>query len=53
MSWLIENWDICLLVFMILEKAVKLSPSKNDDIVLDIVWNGIKSMGKSDDKKNN
>jgi hypothetical protein len=53
MEWLVANWDICLLVFMLLEKAVKLSPSKNDDIVLDIVWNGIKSMGKSDDKKSN
>ena len=36
---------------MVIEKAVKLSPSKNDDIILDIVWNGIKSMGKGDDKK--
>ena len=53
MEWLIANWDICLLVFMLLEKAVKLSPSKNDDIILDIVWNGIKSVVKGDDKKNN
>ena len=53
MSWIIENWDICLLIFMVIEKAVKLSPSKNDDIILDIVWNGIKSMGKGDDKKSN
>ena len=53
MDWLVANWDICLLVFMILEKAVKLSPSKNDDIILDIIWNGIKSVIKSDDKKSN
>ena len=53
MEFLINNWDICLLAFMILEKVVKLSPSKNDDIVLDIIWNGIKNMGKSDAKKNN
>jgi hypothetical protein len=53
MNWILENWDICLLVFMILEKAFKLSPSKNDDIILDIIWNGIKNMGKSDDKKTN
>ena len=53
MDWILNNWDICLLAFMILEKAVKLSPSKNDDIILDIIWNGIKSMGKSDDKKIN
>ena len=53
MEWIINNWDICLLVFMILEKLVKLSPSKNDDIVLDIIWNGIKSVGKNSDKKDN
>ena len=53
MDWIINNWDICLLIFMVLEKAVKLSPSKNDDIILDIVWNGIKNIGKSDDKKIN
>ena len=53
MEWIINNWDICLLAFMILEKAVKLSPSKNDDIVLDIVWNSLKNMVKADDKKIN
>ena len=53
MDWIINNWDMCLLAFMILEKAVKLSPSKNDDIMLDIVWNGIKNMGTGNDKKNN
>ena len=53
MAWIINNWDICLLAFMILEKAVKLSASKNDDIVLDIVWNGLKNMVKNDDKKSN
>ena len=53
MDWIINNWDICLLAFMILEKAVKLSPSKNDDIVLDIVWNSLKNMVNADDKKIN
>ena len=53
MDWIINNWDICLLAFMILEKAVKLSASKNDDIVLDIVWKTIINMVKKDDKKNN
>lgn len=53
MEFLINNWDICLLAFMILEKVVKLSPSKNDDIVLDIIWNGVKSVVKKDDKKSN
>ena len=53
MDWMINNWDMCLLAFMILEKVVKLSPSKNDDIVLDIIWNGVKNMVKDDDKKSN
>ena len=53
MDWIINNWDICLLAFMILEKVVKLSPSKNDDIVLDIVWKTIINMVKKDDKKIN
>ena len=53
MDWIVNNWDMCLLAFMILEKAVKLSPLKNDDIILDIIWNGLKNMGNSDDKKIN
>ena len=46
MDWLINNWDICLLVFMILEKIVKASPSKYDDILLDMVWGTIKKVVK-------
>jgi hypothetical protein len=44
MDWIIANWDICLLAFMILEKIVKLSPTQYDDIVLDMVWGSIKKM---------
>ena len=44
MNWLMSNWDICLLVFMILEKVVKASPSKYDDILLDMVWGTMKKM---------
>ena len=44
MNWLMSNWDICLLVFMILEKVVKASPSKYDDILLDMVWGTIKKL---------
>lgn len=47
MEWMISNWDICLTAFFILEKIVKLSPTKYDDIVLDVIWNGIKkAIGK-------
>ena len=49
MDWIIANWDICLLVFMILEKVVKLSPTQYDDILLDMCWGGIKKvLGKND-----
>ena len=41
MDWFINNWDICLAVFFLLEKLVKLSPTKYDDILLDVVWNTI------------
>ena len=44
MDWFMNNWDICLLVFMIEEKAIIASPSKYDDILLDMVWGGIKKL---------
>tara|TARA_Y100001963_G_C6717110_1_gene417223 strand:- start:480 stop:626 length:147 start_codon:yes stop_codon:yes gene_type:complete len=44
MDWFMNNWDICLLVFMVAEKAVKASPSKYDDILLDMIWGGLKKM---------
>ena len=46
MDCLMNNWDICLLVFMIAEKAVKASPSKYDDILLDMIWGTIKKVVK-------
>ena len=44
MDWFMNNWDICLLVFMIAEKAIKASQSKYDDILLDMVWVVIKKL---------
>jgi hypothetical protein len=44
-EWLVANWEWCLLAFMVIEKAVKLSPSKKDDVIFDAVlkpiWNAI------------
>ncbi len=42
MEFLIKNWEYLLLGFMVLEKVVKLSPAKWDDILVD----GIKEMLK-------
>tara|TARA_R100001082_G_C4352286_1_gene155124 strand:- start:539 stop:691 length:153 start_codon:yes stop_codon:yes gene_type:complete len=34
-AWLAANWEWVLLGFYTLEKIVKLSPSKKDDIIFD------------------
>lgn len=46
MEWLQTNWEWVLLGFMILEKLVKMSKTQADDILLDVVWNGIKKIVK-------
>ena len=47
MEWLADNYGIVLAVVMLAEKLVKLSPTKYDDIVLDVIWKNIKKlMGK-------
>ena len=51
MEWLILNWEWVLLAFMILEKIVKMSPSDKDDILLDVVFQGLSKIvkkGKND-----
>ena len=44
MNWLMQNWELCLAVFFVLEKLVKLSPTKYDDILLDVVWDGFRKV---------
>ena len=47
MEWFTNNWEIALAVFFVLEKVVKLSPTKYDDILIDIAWGSLKkAMGK-------
>ena len=46
MEWLQGNWEWVLLVFMIAEKIVKMSPSDKDDILLDVVIQGLTKMVK-------
>ena len=36
-SFLTGNWEWCLLVLYVVEKVIKLSPSKKDDLVWDMV----------------
>ena len=37
MSFLTSNWEWVLLAFYVIEKVVKLSPSKKDDVIFDVV----------------
>ena len=51
MEWLSSNWEIVIVVFFCLEKIVKLSPSDKDDILVDVVWQGLIKMLRKEDKK--
>ena len=44
MEWIINNWQYLLLAFYVVEKIVKLTPTKYDDILLDIIWGAIKKI---------
>ena len=46
MDFLTNNFEWILIGFMIAEKLVKISPTKYDDIVLDIIWKNIRKMVK-------
>ena len=37
MEFLTGNWEYVLLVVYVVEKLVKLSPSKKDDVIFDMV----------------
>ena len=36
-EWLAQNWEWVLLGFYTIEKIVKLTPSKKDDVIFDMV----------------
>ena len=43
-GFIVMNWEWFLLGFMMCEKLVKVSPTKADDILLDVVWGSIKKI---------
>jgi len=47
MEWITSNWEWVLLGFMILEKCIKMSPSKADDLVLDMILKPLMDRFKS------
>ncbi len=44
MDWLSANWQYVLVGFFILEKVVKLTPTKYDDIVVDVLFEALKKL---------
>ena len=51
-AWLLKNWQFVLLVFYVVEKIVKLTPFKQDDILFDIIGGAIwKLVGKAPEEE--
>jgi hypothetical protein len=43
-DWITTNWDIALAMFFLAEKIVKITPTKYDDILVDMIWGGLKKL---------
>ena len=43
-EWFTANWEYVLIAFYVLEKVVKLSPSKKDDVLFDTILKPIFGM---------
>ena len=50
MEWLTLNWEWVLLAFVVAEKLVKMSPSEKDDIILDVIIEGLTKIVKGNKK---
>lgn len=47
-EFLNQYWPVILAAFILLEKVVKLSPTKADDILVDVIFYGLqKLLGKA------
>ena len=50
MEWMVENWELCLIGVMVLDKIIALSPSTWDDLLWTSVKKALfKMMGKKDE----
>ncbi len=41
-EWIVANWECILVVIYALEKIVKITPTKYDDIIFDMILKPIK-----------
>lgn len=44
MEWIMLNWEYILVGFFVAEKVVKITPTKYDDILVDVILSGIKRL---------
>ena len=51
MEAILNNWEYVLIAIMVAEKIVKLSPSQNDDIILDSIIKPLLNLLKPKDQK--
>ena len=51
LEWLSNEWQWVLLAFVMLEKIGKMSPSEKDDVLVDVIFQGLaKMVGKGKEK---
>lgn len=43
-QFLFDHWAHCVVVFWALEKVVKITPTKYDDILVDVIWKGLRKI---------
>ena len=36
-EWIQSNWEIVVIIFFVIEKIIRISPTKSDDILLDMI----------------
>ena len=49
-TWITNNWEYVVIGFFVIEKIVKLSPTKADDVIFDMVLKPLFNKFKSKKK---
>ena len=44
MDFFMQLWEYLMAIFYVSEKIVKLTPTKKDDILFDVIFSGIKKL---------
>jgi|6_EtaG_2_1085325.scaffolds.fasta_scaffold148009_2 hypothetical protein len=45
-EFLTNEWQLCIVIYTVVNYIVKLSPTKTDDIILDLIWGNLKKISK-------